>query len=167
MLVRQFYNDLEIVGDQGHGSIFVDYEVITDTTDWFTLKIRVNMAAGSGNISYKYYNVNKQTGRLVQLEDIADDDGFYEAIKVEIERQMREEMRNDSSKVYWIDGNLDENSCVVLDGMHNFYMDEKGNLVISFDKYEVAPGSMGTPAFIIEKAVWEPYAKPEFLETIS
>ena len=31
----------------------------------------------------------------------------------------------------------------------NFYINDENQLVIVFDEYEVAPGSMGTPEFVI------------------
>lgn len=37
-----------------------------------------------------------------------------------------------------------------------------GNIVIVFDKYEVAPGSMGTPEFVIEKGSISDILKPEY-----
>ena len=51
---------------------------------------------------------------------------------------------------------------VTLDNKHNFYWDKDGNLVIVFDKYEVAPGSMGTPEFVIEKGPISDILKPEY-----
>ena len=35
----------------------------------------------------------------------------------------------------------------------NFYFNERGELVIAFDEYEVAPGSMGAPEFVIPQEV--------------
>ena len=36
----------------------------------------------------------------------------------------------------------------------NFYFDADGNLVLVFEKYEVAPGYMGTPEFTIPKEIF-------------
>ena len=35
----------------------------------------------------------------------------------------------------------------------NFYFNESGELVIAFDEYEVAPGYMGAPEFVIPQKV--------------
>ena len=45
---------------------------------------------------------------------------------------------------------------------HNFYWNENGDLVIIFDKYEVAPGSMGTPEFVIGRDVIKDILKSEY-----
>ena len=34
-------------------------------------------------------------------------------------------------------------------GGRDFYINDENQLVIVFDEYEVAPGSMGTPEFVI------------------
>ena len=39
---------------------------------------------------------------------------------------------------------------------------EDGNIVIVFDKYEVAPGAMGTPEFEIDKEVYKMFLKEEY-----
>ena len=42
-LVQRFYQDLESIGRRGHSSIYVDYETVTDTGSWFTLKLQVQV----------------------------------------------------------------------------------------------------------------------------
>ena len=39
-------------------------------------------------------------------------------------------------------------------------------MVIPFDKYEVAPGCMGTPEFTVKSEVFENFLKPEFAELV-
>ena len=58
-------------------------------------------------------------------------------------------MAKDSSKIYWVENAEIGQDFVTLDDKHNFYWDKDGNLVIAFDKYEVAPGYMGNPEFVI------------------
>ena len=60
-------------------------------------------------------------------------------------------MAKGSSKIYWVENAEIGQDFVTLDDKHNFYWDKDGNLVIVFDKYEVAPGSMGAPEFVIKK----------------
>ena len=59
---------------------------------------------------------------------------------------MHRRMAEDENQYYWIYGEeeygwgLDR-----IDPDQNFYFDADGNLVLVFEKYEVAPGYMGTP----------------------
>lgn len=161
-LVKQFYADLEDIGDNGHGSIYVDYQTVTDTDSWFTLKIRVTEAAGSSNTYFKYYHVSKQTGNIVRLGDMAADEHFYEIIEREIQKQMKAEMENDSERIYWTEDSVIGKDLRSVSPEHNFYWNKDGDLVVPFDKYEVAPGYMGTPEFTIPKEILRDVIKSEF-----
>jgi hypothetical protein len=149
-LVQQFYTDVDTFGEDSHGSLYVDYEIVTNTDTWFTLKLCVTEVAGSSNSYYRYYNLDKLSGKIVTLADIAKNDGFYEAAEKEIKRQMAQRMQEDSNSVYWIEDNSLGEEFVNLTPDHNFFWDTDGNLVIPFDKYEVAPGYMGTSEFTIK-----------------
>ncbi|MDE7061582.1 MAG: RsiV family protein, partial [Lachnospiraceae bacterium] len=41
----------------------------------------------------------------------------------------------------------------------NFYLNAENKLVIVFDEYEVAPGSMGMPEFVIPEEVLEEFRR--------
>ena len=151
ILVGQFYEEVEGIGDQGHGAVYTDYSVLTNTEKWFTLRIQVHEDAGSSNTYYKYYHIDRNSGKLIQLGDLAADDRFYSIIENEIKRQMREQMAEDINKKYWVDDAELGQDFVKLAENHNFYWDENEDLVIVFDKYEVAPGYMGTPEFTVSK----------------
>ena len=63
---------------------------------------------------------------------------------------MKEEMKKDSRVKYWIEDAELGDEFTEIDGKHNFYFNKTGDLVIPFDKYEVAPGYMGCPEFTIK-----------------
>ena len=151
ILVGQFNEEVEEIGDQGHSAVYTDYGVVTNTEKWFTLRIQVHEDAGSSNTYYKYYHIDKISGKLIQLGDLASDNRFYSIIENEIKRQMRERMEEDSNNKYWVDDAELGEDFVKLAENHNFYWDENEDLVIVFDKYEVAPGYMGTPEFTVSK----------------
>lgn len=161
-LVKQFYKDLDSIGDSGHSSIYVDYETVTNTESWFTLKMRVHEAAGSSNTYYKYYHIDKKSGKIIKLSDLSEDEGFLETLEKEIRQQMRSQMDNDSSKIYWLDDSIIGKDYVAVTPEHNFFWNENGDLVIVFDKYEVAPGAMGTPEFTVDKALISDMLKSEY-----
>lgn len=165
-LVKQFYADLEDIGDNGHSSVYVDYQTVTNTDNWFTLKIRVTEAAGSGNTYFKYYHVNKQTASIVRLGDMAADNRFFETIEHEIQKQMKTEMEKDGDLTYWTEDSVIGKDLHSVSPEHNFYWDKDGDLVIPFDKYEVAPGYMGTPEFTIPKELLRDVIKSEYVNII-
>lgn len=164
ILVKQFYDDVEDIGDEGHSSVYVDHEVVTNTKEWFTLRIRVHEAAGSSNTYYKYYHIDNRDGKIIYLKDLFKDDTYSEVLKKEIIRQMKEQMKKDKDLKYWTEDDEIVGDVINIDGKHNFYFDEKGRLVIHFDKYEAAPGYMGCPEFTIEKSKIKSIIKDKFIE---
>lgn len=166
-LINRFYEDLEINGNKGYGSLNVDYEVVTNTDSWFTLKLTVCQTAASSNTYFKFYHIDKKQGKIVELGDLFNTDKFSDSLVAEIKKQMQEQMANDENISYWINNSGIGEEFATVSADDNFYWNENGDLVIIFDKYEVGPGSMGTPEFVIDKGVIRDILKSEFKDVIS
>ena len=161
-LMEQFYADVDAVGGQGHGAMYVDYTVVQNTEDWFTLKLSIHLLSGSGSDSYRYYHIDKATGAVVNLSDLFETPDFSDVLTEIIKNQMVERMAKHKDEVYWVGDDAAGLAFTHLAEDHNFYFDRKGNLVIPFDEYEAAPGSMGSPEFTIpieeiQNMMKEPY----------
>ena len=165
-LINRFYEDLEINGNKGYGSLNVDYEVVTNTDSWFTLKLTVCQTAASSNTYFKFYHIDKNQGKIVELGDLFNTDKFSDSLVAEIKKQMQEQMANDENISYWINNSGIGEEFATVSADDNFYWNENGDLVIIFDKYEVGPGSMGTPEFVIDKGVIRDILKSEFKDII-
>ena len=161
-LVNRFYADAEAIGEEGHTSLSVDYEVLTETDNWFTLKLTVFNATGSGMVTYHYYNVDRSTNEVVTLGQLFSDSSYSEVLRQDILAQMKQRMADDPSLVYWTEDSDMGQDFIDLGAEHNFYFDANGNLVIPFDEYEVAPGYMGTPEFTVDRSVFEGILNPEY-----
>ena len=162
ILVSNFYKDLNLSGSSGVGSISLDYEAVTNTDRWFTLKLTVTQIAASSNSYYKFYHIDKVSGKIVTLPDLFAEEGYEELIRSEVVRQMNQQMEQDPSLVYWTENKKLGEDFVTIDAKRNFCWDENGNLVLLFDKYEVSPGFMGTPSFTIDRSVIHDLLKPEY-----
>ena len=147
-LIDQFEADAADLGDQAHTALEVRHRVVTNTDLWFTLELEVWQGAGSSNTTYYYYHIDKSTGAIVTLSDLFAGDGYIEAISAEIQRQMRAE-NEAGTGMYWVDSEYEDMNFRAIDPDQNFFFDENGDLVIAFDKYEVAPGAAGCPRFTI------------------
>ena len=165
-LVNQFYKDLEITGNNGYGSIHVDYEATTNTDRWFTLKLSVSETSASSNTYFEFYHIDKKQGKIVELGDLFNTDKFSDILVAEIKMQMQEQMANDENISYWINNSGIGEEFATVSADHNFYWNENGDLVIIFDEYEVGPGSMGTPEFVIDRDVIKDILKSEFKDII-
>lgn len=155
-LIDQFEADAADLGDQAHTALEVRHRVVTNTDLWFTLELEVWQGAGSSNTTYYYYHIDKSTGAIVTLSDLFAGDGYIEAVSAEIQRQMRAE-NEAGTGMYWVDSEYEDMNFRAIDPDQNFFFDENGDLVIAFDKYEVAPGAAGCPRFAIPREIYEPY----------
>ena len=86
---------------------------------------------------------------LITLPSLFKDEAYIDIISENIKAQMKEQMK-DENNVYWLEDEMmgDENFSKI-DKNQRFYITKDTQLVIAFDKYEVAPGYMGNPEFII------------------
>lgn len=145
-----------------HIGLEIDYQVITNNNDWFTLKLILHYAAGSSNTEYHFYHIDKKAGKIVSLSDIfVEGYDYIGLISNDIIRQMNEQMDADPQITYWVkrENTTSFYEFESINENQNFYFDNDGNLVIVFQKYEVAPGSMGTCEFTINKSLFEKYLK--------
>ena len=147
-VIQKFYEEIELSKD-GYGSIYLDYEVIMNNASWFSLKLNVNEIAGSSDSYAKIYHIDRINGRYVQLKDLLNEDGMKE-VEAYILKTMQSQMEQDKKIEYVI-----ENDFKLVTGESNFYYNENMDLVIVYNKYEIAPGYMGCPEFIIPKDIYE------------
>ncbi|MFJ6209553.1 DUF3298 domain-containing protein [Lysinibacillus sp. NPDC092081] len=157
---KALYNDfIAEVGDlkaNGGGHLGVDsgYDVKTDNDQILSIgRYTVNTVASSSTTMH-YDTIDKQNEILITLPMLFKGDSYIKAISENIKEQMREQAAKDPDKVFWVKGGgipdnelFDEFNAIKAD--QQFYISDKGKLVISFDKYEVAPGAMGLLEFEI------------------
>ncbi len=158
------YNDfIAEVGDlkaNGGGHLGVDsgYEIKTDNDQILSIgRYTVNTVASSSTVMH-YDTIDKQNEILITLPMLFKDDSYINVISENIKEQMRAESANDEEKVYWVKGAgiADEELFDEFTGIkaqQEFYISDDGKLMISFDKYEVAPGYMGIVEFEIPTEV--------------
>ena len=151
-LIRQFEDTLS---EEGYHGLHVTQEVVTDNALYYTVKLSVLETEASGYEHNQFYTIAKQTGNVVTLEDLfAEGSDYISAISENIKTQMKEQMAADEGVIYFLDNDdMPEFNFQGITEQTNFYFNEKDELVIAFDEYEVAPGSMGAPEFVIPQEV--------------
>ena len=127
---------------------------MTDTDKLFAIRFDKTIVMNSGNESVKIYNVDKETGKFLTLGDLFKADSDYiSVLTANIQSQMREQMAADENVIYYLDSDMPEWDFKGLDGDESYYFDQDGELVVTFDEYEVATGYMGAVEFVIPKSV--------------
>lgn len=111
-------------------------------------------AGGSGEYS-RCFTLDKTTGKVLTLSDLFTEGSDYTGvISSDILRQMAEQSEAGEGEYFLPGGIWSPEECFKeIEPNQNFYIEENNKLVIIFDEYEVAPGSMGMPKFIVETAV--------------
>lgn len=150
--IEEFKANLE--REEGYQSLGVKSEVIHTTQDYFTLKLICYTAEGSSAEWYYYYTIDLNTGERLELEDIFTEGADYVTpISENIISQMREKMAEDEMNMYWLDDEIEELNFKAIKEDQSFYLDENGNVVISFNEGDVAPMYMGVVEFTIPNEV--------------
>lgn len=143
----------EKFGDKSvHMGVEFNYIIKTDNENIVALDVYVLNIAGSSSTKHTFYNLNKKTGQLLTLKGLFKDNADYISvlssyIKDEMLRRNKEE-----SGMFWVDGDSKSLNGVGFKNIkadQNFYINNAGNIVICFDKYEVSAGAQGSPEFII------------------
>lgn len=148
-ILEEFNSEVKEHDGEGHAATYVDYEVLTNSSEWFTLKLTILTVAASSDTSYAYYHIDRKKGEIVYLEDLFKSKEYAQRIEKIIKEQMKEQMAKDENIVYWTEKEDFGTDFTEITPHHGFYFDEQGNIVITFNKYEIAPGYMGCPEFKI------------------
>ncbi len=154
-IVDTFIDDFEKnLSEDGYQDVHVDYEVVNTTKDYFTLKIDSFEASGSGSEWNNYYTIDLKTGKRLQLKDLFVKGADYiTPVTNNIKEQMKQQMAENKDVIYWLDGEVKEWDFKNITDKTQFYVNDKGNLVISFDEGDVAPMYMGVVTFEIPNDV--------------
>ena len=142
------------LGKEGYLGLDVSSTVVTDSDTWFTLRVDAVETQASGYQFSRFYHIDKTTDRVVTLEDLFREDADYVGVlSDEVRQQMEERMAEDREASYFPE------EFTAIDPEQNFYFNGSGELVLVFDEYTIAPGSMGMPEFPIPADVYETLLK--------
>ncbi|QQY79731.1 copper amine oxidase-like protein [Keratinibaculum paraultunense] len=98
-----------------------------------------------GSSRRDYYNIDIDKNKIIQLSDLFKENSDFKSIisdeiNKEIKRQIAEE-----AKSYF----TDDEKFITIDDSQDFYIDKDGDIVITFQPYEITPWYMGHPEFKI------------------
>lgn len=137
----------------GHLGIDSGYEVKTNNEHILSIGRYVVNTVASSSTTMTYDTIDKQNQMMITLPSLFKDDRYIEVISQNIIKQMKDKRAKDANLVYWIDGEQEAiDGFKAIKSNQQFYISDQGKLVISFDKYEIAPGFMGVQTFEIPTA---------------
>lgn len=153
---EKFLDEFEenLKNEEGYQNMVVKSEIISTTQEYFTLKLICYQAAGSGAEWNYYYTMDLNTGERMRLSDLFNENTDYiTPISENIKEQMKKQMEEDENKQYWLEQEVEEWNFKEINEETEFYINEQGTLVISFNEGDVAPMYMGVVTFEIPGAV--------------
>ena len=147
-LLEQFRADC--AAGQDPLGLDVTAAVVTDSEDWFTLRIDAVETRASGYNFTKFYHIDKAADEAVTLSGLFRPDADYvSALSAEVRRQMETHLAEDPEKTGYF-----PELFTAIDPEQNFCWNEDGDLVLVFDEYTVAAGSLGMAEFPIPEEVY-------------
>lgn len=154
-LFEQFEKEvaqMDEFSEGGHLGIDSGFEIKTDNDQIISIGRYVVNTVGSSSTTFSYDTIDKKNEIIITLPSLFKDESYKEIISSNIKEQMKKQMKEDENKAYWLAGETDimgDEAFDKIDKNQQFYINEDSKLVISFDKYEVAPGYMGVTEFVI------------------
>lgn len=130
-------------------NITADYEIKCQTDNTVSFVITVVEDWNNAGLTQYFYNLDLISGTYLTLSDILGED--YQNIANEsILAQIKTRMEENPDEQFF-DGSSGIDGFAGIDENTKFYLDEGGNPVITFAKYEIAPGFMGIQEFTVIK----------------
>ena len=124
--------------------ISVDYEIKCQNDQYLSFIITKTETLASAYSEYYAYNIDLQAGKELTLKDVLGPD--YMELANEAVREGIAQRAQDPDNVYFEPG---EGGFESIDEDQTFYLNQEGNAVVVFEKYEIAPGYMGMQEFEI------------------
>lgn len=149
--LRQKYNWYRDRKYMGYVTLESTYTILCNNDDMLTIRFDSTLNAG-GSVNFsRCFTLDKRTGNVLELADLFQKDTDYiTPISSYILEEMTRQVENNTADFFIPGGIWSDDECfksIAKD--QNFYINEQGKLVIVFDEYEVAPGSMGVVEFVI------------------
>lgn len=123
--------------------INVGYEIKSQTDQYLSFIVRGTENWSTAYSESRYYNIDVNTGKMVSLADFLGAD-YIAAANESIRQQLSQ--RREAGEIFWTE---EEGGFSGITEDAKFYVNETGNPVIVFEKYEIAPGSSGEIEFEI------------------
>ena len=124
--------------------ISVDYEIKCQSDQYLSFIITKTETLASAYTEYYTYNIDLQAGKELTLKDVLGPD--YIEIANQAVREGIAQRSQNPDNIYFEPG---EGGFESISEDQTFYLNQAGNAVVVFEKYEIAPGYMGIQEFEI------------------
>ena len=131
-------------------SLFIDYEVKHFADDILSLQVTTAKSWVAAEEAYHFYNIDLEKDAPLTLADVLGEN-YVEICNKSITDQIEARLGMDENAAFFgfgDDDGLTKGFTTVTEDTP-FYLNDEGDVVISFPEYSIAPGSMGIQEFVI------------------
>lgn len=125
--------------------VLVTYDIKKENADVLSFELTLFKSFLSAQTEEYFYNIDLTTGKMLTLEDFFGPT-YKEIINPQIKQQIAQREKHENQLFFH-----DENEFQSISDHQKFYLNEQNQIVIVFDKYDIAPGYMGFPEFIVDQ----------------
>ncbi len=141
---------------EGYVAEDAGYRIIINDRKYLSARFYATINAG-GSMEYSRCVVlDKESGEVLALSDLFDENyNYIEEISAEVLSQMEFGVQYMGAN-YFIPGGIwsDDECFKEISPDQEFYLNSDGKLVIVFDEYTVAPGTEGSPEFVMPDEIF-------------
>ena len=135
---------------EGHTGMDIGYNILRDDDALLVVQFYATVNVGGSADYVRHVVLDKSSGAILSLSNLfTPGSGYVELLSQEVLAQMEQAVGEGAP--YFIPGQgWPEKDCFqAIDPDQDFYIDSQNQLVLVFEEYTVAPGSMGSPEFTI------------------
>lgn len=154
---EEIFREYALQKYEGYTALDAGYRVYANDRTYLSARFFATLNVGGSMEFSRCVNIDKRSGEVFVLADLFDENYDYIAeISAEVLRQM--EFRVEYQKAnYFIPGGIwtDDECFKEISPEQDFYINTYGQLVIVFEEYAVAPGSEGSPEFVMPEEIFK------------
>ncbi len=124
----------------------IGYEILSSNDEYTSVKVYRYQALASSFTEEIYYTFDSQTAEQLSLESFLGE-GYEDYVKDEVIETAKQREIDEPEMYQYDEQSLED---LVIDDTTSFYINEDGEVVVVFAKYELAAGVYGEQEFIIE-----------------
>lgn len=126
-------------------AIDVNYEIKSKNEKVLSFVLNTTWTQANAFTEQTFYNIDLKTGKEITLSDKLGKD-YKKVADESVKKQIEERKAQDKDQIFF----EDDAGFQEITENQKFYINNNGNVVIVFAKYEIAPGCMGMQEFEIK-----------------
>ena len=123
----------------------IDFENYYSDDDIFSFSINSSQILADSHLQKKFFTINPTTGEIYNVEHFLGSD-YQNIILTTVKKQIAENTKNNPNLIYFDE----EVNNLKISINQPFYINKDNQVVVVFDQFQIAPGYMSLPTFIVK-----------------